>query len=235
MCNWIWLDKFTSYVTKLLKPKLSRVIGSLYYWKQREKDEVSISLESAKVVAIRKLSFLSKILKIIQDIPRVTCSKCILLLFSSHEYIVLMLDLGYSLYSWQPIYSAFHSFIPSFNCVFKYIQTQARAPNVLHPILLSPRGIMGCYAGGISRAVNLNRFLQPFWLENCKVRETFTDKWLIQYRDLVFRLCNVTKCTCWSMAKFNVKDNITALKQQFFFIDSTNLALLKTNKGVFCS
>ena len=144
-----------------------------------------------------------------------------------------MLDLGYSLYSWQPIYSAFHSFIPSFNCVFKYIQTQARAPNVLHPILLSPRGIMGCYAGGISRAVNLNRFLQPFWLENCKVRETFTDKWLIQYRDLVFRLCNVTKCTCWSMAKFNVKDNITALKQQFFFIDSTNLALLKTNKGSF--
>ena len=144
-----------------------------------------------------------------------------------------MLDLGYSLYSWQPIYSAFHSFIPSFNCVFKYIQTQARAPNVLHPILLSPRGIMGCYAGGISWAVNLNRFLQPFWLENCKVRETFTDKWLIQYRDLVFRLCNVTKCTCWSMAKFNVKDNITALKQQFFFIDSTNLALLKTNKGSF--
>lgn len=144
-----------------------------------------------------------------------------------------MLDSGNSLYSWQPIYSAFHSFIPSFNCVFKYIQTQARAPNVLHPILLSPRGIMGCYAGGISWAVNLNRFLQPFWLENCKVRETFTDKWLIQYRDLVFRLCNVTKCTCWSMAKFNVKDNITALKQQFFFIDSTNLALLKTNKGSF--
>lgn len=136
-----------------------------------------------------------------------------------------MLDLGNSLYSWQPIYSAFHLFIPSFNCVFKYIQTQARAPNVLYPILLSPRGIMGCYAGGISRAVNLNRFLQPFWLENCKVRETFTDEWLIQYRDLVFRLCNV--------AKFNVKDDITALKQQFFFIDSTNLALLKTNKGSF--
>lgn len=28
---------------------------------------------------------------------------------------------------------------------------------------------MGCYAGGISWAVNLNRFLQPFWLENCKM------------------------------------------------------------------
>lgn len=137
-----------------------------------------------------------------------------------------MLDSGNSLYSWQPIYSAFHSFIPSFNCVFKYIQTQARAPNVLHPILLSPRGIMGCYAGGISWAVNLNRFLQPFWLENCKVRETFTDKWLIQYRDLVFRLCNVTKCTCWSMAKFNVKDNITALKQLVF-------SLIVQTKGVF--
>lgn len=137
-----------------------------------------------------------------------------------------MLDSGNSLYSWQPIYSAFHSFIPPFNCVFKYIQTQARAPNVLHPILLSPRGIMGCYAGGISWAVNLNRFLQPFWLENCKVRETFTDKWLIQYRDLVFRLCNVTKCTCWSMAKFNVKDNITALKQLVF-------SLIVQTKGVF--
>lgn len=136
-----------------------------------------------------------------------------------------MLDLGNSLYSWQPIYSAFHSFIPSFNCVFKYIQTQARAPNVLHPILLSPRGIMGCYAGGISWAVNLNRFLQPFWLENCKVRETFTDKWLIQYRDLVFRLCNV--------AKFNVKDNITALKQLFFSLIVQTLLYLRQTKGVF--
>lgn len=144
-----------------------------------------------------------------------------------------MLDSGNSLYSWQPIYSAFHSFIPSFNCVFKYIQTQARAPNVLHPILLSPRGIMGCYAGGISWAVNLNRFLQPFWLENCKVRETFTDKWLIQYRDLVFRLCNVTKCTCWSMAKFNVKDNITALKQLFFSLIVQTLLYLRQTKGVF--
>lgn len=136
-----------------------------------------------------------------------------------------MLDLGNSLYSWQPIYSAFHSFIPSFNCVFKYIQTQARAPNVLYPILLSPRGIMGCYAGGISRAVNLNRFLQPFWLENCKVRETFTDEWLIQYRDLVFRLCNV--------AKFNVKDNITALKH--FSLIVQTLLYLRQTKGVFCS
>lgn len=136
-----------------------------------------------------------------------------------------MLDLGNSLYSWQPIYSAFHSFIPSFNCVFKYIQTQARAPNVLYPILLSPRGIMGCYAGGISRAVNLNRFLQPFWLENCKVRETFTDKWLIQYRDLVFRLCNV--------AKFNVKDNSTALKH--FSLIVQTLLYLRQTKGVFCS
>lgn len=144
-----------------------------------------------------------------------------------------MLDSGNSLYSWQPIYSAFHSFVPSFNCVFKYIQTQARAPNVLHPILLSPRGIMGCYAGGISWAVNLNRFLQPFWLENCKVRETFTDKWLIQYRDLVFRLCNVTKCTCWSMAKFNVKDNITALKQLFFSLIVQTLLYLRQTKGVF--
>lgn len=144
-----------------------------------------------------------------------------------------MLDSGNSLYSWQPIYSAFHSFIPSFNCVFKYIQTQARAPNVLHPILLSPRGIMGCYAGGISWAVNLNRFLQPFWLENCKVRETFTDKWLIQYRDLVFRLCNVTKCTCWSMAKFNLKDNITALKQLFFSLIVQTLLYLRQTKGVF--
>lgn len=144
-----------------------------------------------------------------------------------------MLDSGNSLYSWQPIYSAFHSFIPSFNCVFKYIQTQARAPNVLHPILLSPRGIMGCYAGGISWAVNLNRFLQPFWLENCKVRETFTDKWLIQYRDLVFRLCNVTKCTCWPMAKFNVKDNITALKQLFFSLIVQTLLYLRQTKGVF--
>lgn len=144
-----------------------------------------------------------------------------------------MLDSGNSLYSWQPIYSAFHSFIPSFNCVFKYIQTQARAPNVLHPILLSPRGIMGCYAGGISWAVNLNRFLQPFWLENFKVRETFTDKWLIQYRDLVFRLCNVTKCTCWSMAKFNVKDNITALKQLFFSLIVQTLLYLRQTKGVF--
>lgn len=144
-----------------------------------------------------------------------------------------MLDSGNSLYSWQPIYSAFHSFIPSFNCVFKYIQTQARAPNVLHPILLSPRGIMGCYAGGISWAVNLNRFLQPFWLENCKVRETFTDKWLIQYRDLVFRLCNVTKCTCWSMAKFNVKDNITALKQLFFSLIVQTLLYLRQTKGIF--
>ena len=144
-----------------------------------------------------------------------------------------MLDSGNSLYSWQPIYSAFHSFIPSFNCVFKYIQTQARAPNVLHPILLSPRGIMGCYAGGISWAVNLTRFLQPFWLENCKVRETFTDKWLIQYRDLVFRLCNVTKCTCWSMAKFNLKDNITALKQLFFSLIVQTLLYLRQTKGVF--
>lgn len=144
-----------------------------------------------------------------------------------------MLDSGNSLYSWQPIYSAFHSFIPSFNCVFKYIQTQARAPNVLHPILLSPRGIMGCYAGGISWAVNLNRFLQPFWLENCKVRETFTDKWLIQYRDLIFRLCNVTKCTCWSMAKFNVKDNITALKQLVFSLIVQTLLYLRQTKGVF--
>lgn len=144
-----------------------------------------------------------------------------------------MLDSGNSLYSWQPIYSAFHSFIPSFNCVFKYIQTQARAPNVLHPILLSPRGIMGCYAGGISWAVNLNRFLQPFWLENFKVRETFTDKWLIQYRDLVFRLCNVTKCTCWSMAKFNLKDNITALKQLFFSLIVQTLLYLRQTKGVF--
>ena len=35
------------------------------------------------MVAIRKLSFLCKILKIIQDIPRVTCSKCIFCCFQA--------------------------------------------------------------------------------------------------------------------------------------------------------
>ena len=50
---------------------------------------------------------------------------------------------------------------------------------------------MGCYAGGISWAVNLNRFLQPFWLENCKVRE------LLLINDLYNTEILFSDCVMW--------------------------------------